>query len=246
MSFKFSQILARPSFKGFLLQELVKASSDIQTINKLPNLRSRGVPLASSPIQDLSLSLAAFNITSIQTPSYIDPTRTKIPTPLPVPCVIQLPQSKSNITYEDQTTVKNIEEPNPLANLEKQAARLIVIRRKKMKKHKLRKLRKRMKFEWAKIKQKRELKKEKLFQAGLVEKIKLAIAFDAAKYASEKIAKAKEVELPDHWYGVRYPEHIIKQLMEEKEQKEKQKADDEKRRASMSPWVKDYLKDLPK
>lgn len=32
-----------------------------------------------------------------------------------------------------------------------QAARLIVIRRKKMKKHKLKKLRKRMKFEWAKV-----------------------------------------------------------------------------------------------
>lgn len=32
-----------------------------------------------------------------------------------------------------------------------QAARLIVIRRKKMKKHKLRKLRKKMKFEWAKV-----------------------------------------------------------------------------------------------
>lgn len=32
-----------------------------------------------------------------------------------------------------------------------QAARLIVIRRKKMKKHKLQKLRKKMKFEWAKV-----------------------------------------------------------------------------------------------
>lgn len=33
----------------------------------------------------------------------------------------------------------------------KQAARLIVIRRRKMKKHKLKKLRKKMKFEWAKV-----------------------------------------------------------------------------------------------
>lgn len=36
-------------------------------------------------------------------------------------------------------------------NVSKEAARLIIIRRKKMKKHKLRKLRKRMKFEWAKV-----------------------------------------------------------------------------------------------
>lgn len=47
---------------------------------------------------------------------------------------------------------KIIEEPvdNSIDNTI-QAAKLIVIRRKKMKKHKLRKLRKRMKFEWAKV-----------------------------------------------------------------------------------------------
>lgn len=49
-----------------------------------------------------------------------------------------------------------------------QAARLIVIRRKKMKKHKLRKLRKRMKYVWAKVRQKREMRKEKAFQAELL------------------------------------------------------------------------------
>lgn len=37
------------------------------------------------------------------------------------------------------------------SNMSKEAARLIIIRRKKMKKHKLKKLRKRMKFEWAKV-----------------------------------------------------------------------------------------------
>jgi len=53
-------------------------------------------------------------------------------------------------------------------NNEIQAARLIVIRRKKMKKHKLRKLRKRMKYVWAKVRQKREMRKEKAFQAELM------------------------------------------------------------------------------
>lgn len=46
---------------------------------------------------------------------------------------------------------KIIEDPVSVNNDTKQAARLIVIRRKKMKKHKLRKLRKRMKYEWAKV-----------------------------------------------------------------------------------------------
>jgi len=56
-----------------------------------------------------------------------------------------------------------------------QAARLIVIRRKKMKKHKLRKLRKRMKYVWAKVRQKREMRKEKAFQAELLAQVSLWI-----------------------------------------------------------------------
>lgn len=54
-----------------------------------------------------------------------------------------------------------------------QAARLIVIRRNKMKKHKLRKLRKRMKYIWAKVRQKREIKKEKVFQAELIAQVSI-------------------------------------------------------------------------
>lgn len=56
-----------------------------------------------------------------------------------------------------------------------QAARLIVIRRKKMKKHKLRKLRKRMKYVWAKVRQKREMRKEKAFQAELLGQVSILI-----------------------------------------------------------------------
>lgn len=60
-------------------------------------------------------------------------------------------------------------------NDEIQAARLIVIRRNKMKKHKLRKLRKRMKFVWAKIRQKREMRKEKAFQAELIAQVSIIL-----------------------------------------------------------------------
>ncbi|GLH06896.1 uncharacterized protein GBIM_12474 [Gryllus bimaculatus] len=85
-----------------------------------------------------------------------------------------------------------INEPHQDKVVEKQAARLIVIRRRKMKKHKLRKLRKKMKFEWAKVRQRRELRKEKLFQAKLVAQMKEADEFDAAEYVSEKLRKIEE------------------------------------------------------
>uniref|UniRef100_A0A182ST98 DUF1713 domain-containing protein n=1 Tax=Anopheles maculatus TaxID=74869 RepID=A0A182ST98_9DIPT len=95
----------------------------------------------------------------------------------------------------------------------KQAARLIVIRRRKMRKHKLRKLRKRMKFEWLKIRQRRELKKEKLFQAELVGQIREAEKFSAEAYVASKLRQATDVPLPRFWKGKRLPQFIIKQKL---------------------------------
>ncbi|XP_063236169.1 uncharacterized protein LOC134538680 [Bacillus rossius redtenbacheri] len=86
-----------------------------------------------------------------------------------------------------------VEDPDVGTAPAKQAARLVVIRRRKMKKHKLRKLRKRMKFEWAKVRQRREFKKEKVFQAELIAQIKEAEKFDAASYVAERLEKATTV-----------------------------------------------------
>lgn len=94
-----------------------------------------------------------------------------------------------------------------------EAARMIVIRRRKMKKHKLKKLRRKMKFEWAKVRQRREMRKEKAFQAKLIAQIKDAEAFNAAKYVADKIHKAKETPLPRHWKGRRLPAFIIKEKL---------------------------------
>lgn len=70
-----------------------------------------------------------------------------------------------------------------------EAAIIIQIRRHKMKKHRLRKLRKRMKFEWAKRHQRREMRKEKAFQADLLSQIREAEKFSAEEYVSMKLTK---------------------------------------------------------
>lgn len=84
-----------------------------------------------------------------------------------------------------------------------------------MKKHKRRKLWKRMKFEWAKRRQRREFRKEKLFQGEMVAQIKEAEKFSAEEYVEEKIKKATDVPLPRYWKGKRLPAFIIKELIEE-------------------------------
>lgn len=94
-----------------------------------------------------------------------------------------------------------------------EAARLIVIRRRKMKKHKLKKLRRKMKFEWAKVRQRREMRKEKAFQAKLISQIKAAESFSAEKYVEEKLRQANETPLPRYWKGRRLPAFIIKEKM---------------------------------
>ncbi|EFA10137.1 uncharacterized protein LOC655078 [Tribolium castaneum] len=94
---------------------------------------------------------------------------------------------------EDPSSDKEIELPTINGDVTKEAARLIVIRRRKMKRHKLKKLRKRMKFEWAKKRQRREWNKEKLFQAELIKQCKEGEAFSAEKYVEERLAKLREV-----------------------------------------------------
>lgn len=83
--------------------------------------------------------------------SWIYQQNDKIITPIPT-ATINLPNYVRWVPpLQDPTTNKIIEDPSSVKESPKEAARLIVIRRKKMKKHKLRKLRKRMKFEWRKV-----------------------------------------------------------------------------------------------
>lgn len=103
--------------------------------------------------------------------------------------------------------------------LEKLAIRLIVIRRKKMKKHKRKKLRKRMKFAWAKIRANRNIAKEKAFQVELLAQIKQAHMFDAQKYVEGRLAILDKEILPKSYRGEILPMEMIKKFIQQKIQK---------------------------
>lgn len=65
---------------------------------------------------------------------------------------IKLPNNLLWLPINEPEKINTVIETPPTVNDEtKQAARLIIIRRKKMKKHKLKKLRKKMKYVWAKV-----------------------------------------------------------------------------------------------
>ena len=88
-----------------------------------------------------------------------------------------------------------IEEPQPLDKelIRKHCMPLLIrIRKRKMKKHKLRKLRKRMIFLNRKLTARKKAKKEKLMRAHELECKRKGEEFSADKFIEEKIALARE------------------------------------------------------
>lgn len=70
--------------------------------------------------------------------------------------------------------------------------------------------------------QRREQKKEKVFQAELSKQIKEAEEFSAEQYVAEKLRLATETPIPRFWKHRRLPQFIIKELLEKEEQKKEQ------------------------
>lgn len=132
----------------------------------------------------------------------------------------------NNKIIEDIFNVdKVIDDPNANKHGEsgKQAARMIVIRRRKMAKHKRKKVAKKMKFVWAKAKQRREWKKERRFLNSLMFKIRGADRFSAEQYVSFTIREWTQEVIPKYWKHRRLPQWLIMELMQEEKQKETDK-----------------------
>lgn len=140
----------------------------------------------------------------------------EMPTKIPP---LQEPAKRLPIQYDSPVSEKSVDLPTNGRIIEKQAVRMIIIRRKKIKKHKRKKLRKKMKFEWAKIRIKRSQKREKLFQAELISKVEKAEAFDAKEYVNEKLNILNKERLPRTYRGEILPAEMIKQFLDEKKAK---------------------------
>lgn len=132
--------------------------------------------------------------------SYETPTVSKI-----IP--IEIPTVHGNLHKKIQDDPVN---PN---QIEKQAARLIVIRRSKMNKHKLRKLRKKMKYTWAKLRLRRAIRREKEYLNSKMEMINAAKKFDAKEYVAGIIKEAKTEPIPRKWTDPLMPEWYKEQEM---------------------------------
>lgn len=132
------------------------------------------------------------------------------------------PATRRPVQRDEPSIDKSFELPTIPNVHEKLAIRMIVIRRKKMKKHKRRKLRKRMHFVWAKLRTRRNSLREKLFHAGLISQIKEAEAFDAKAYVESRLAILDKEFIPRTYRGEILPQEVVKKFIQEKkEEREK-------------------------
>lgn len=184
--------------------------SSLQNFPNTEKMSFRLEPAATLRSQNTSID--------IKMPWHINPIiNPKIENPI-ITTIIEAPLQPNQQEVIDQNHSRNqdFELPpteNGIGEDGIQAAVLIGIRRRKMRRHKLKKLRKKMKYVWAKQRQKRELKKEKLFQAGLIAQIKEAEKFSAEQYVADKLKAANETPIPKFWNGKRLPEFIMKEKL---------------------------------
>ncbi|XP_032669334.1 uncharacterized protein LOC116843216 [Odontomachus brunneus] len=176
------------------------------------------IPSSVVPMHDIRFKPGTLNIDF-----GIQPMRQPIPNIIEIPVTkippLQEPTKDLPIEYDSPVPQVSVDLPTAGNIFEKLAVRLIVIRRKKMKKHKRRKLRKKMKFVWAKIRHRRNREKIKIFNAEMIVKIKEAQAFDARKYVKGKLDILNKEILPRTYRGELLPPEMIKQFLEKKKAK---------------------------
>ena len=124
---------------------------------------------------------------------------------------------------EDIIPDKEIDLPTRQNVIEKHAVRMIIIRKHKMRVHKLRKLRKKMKFVWRKYRLRRKNRKEKIFKKMIFQQIHQAERFDAKKYVDSRIRLLVKEPLPTRWRGEVLPKEMILQFLKEHRQKKEAK-----------------------
>jgi len=141
------------------------------------------------------------------------------PAPKPVVCPTLESLHVKRFIYEE---VKKVEEPevaraevrDPQAVVSKHAIRMIVLRRKKMKKHQRKKLWQKMGLKFKASIAAREKRKELEFRARLQAKVTAARKFSAEQHLTEYLEDFHRELLPKTYQGHRLPEWLIKELME--------------------------------
>lgn len=169
----------------------------------------------SLKIKELELS-SKYILAGVNPSPILDPGINRTPWISPLNREIISPTTPSNVQDPLRNPPPAVEDApdNHRSHDEKQAARLIVIRRIKMNKHKLKKLRKKMRFHDLKVKERRYVRREKAYLDEKMALITAARKFDAKEYVASIIKRAKEEPVPRKWTDPLMPEWFREQEMD--------------------------------
>merc|ERR1719318_2546497 len=126
--------------------------------------------------------------------------------------------------YDQEVVKKQIREPLGHTIVKKHAIRMIVLRRRKMKKHQLKKLWQRMYLRFRTNREAREKKKEYEFRGKLSGKVSDARKFSAEKYVEDYLNDYHTPLMPKTYNGKRLPEWLIRELRVQDKEHEKEMA----------------------
>ena len=123
---------------------------------------------------------------------------------------------------DPEVVKKKIYEPLDHTLVKKHAIRMIVLRRKKMKNHQLKRLWQRMYLKFRTSRQLKEKRKEYEFRGRLATKVSDARKFSAEKYVEDYLNDYHTPLLPKTYKGKRLPGWLIKELLEQDKEHEKE------------------------
>jgi len=190
------------------------------------------VSSVNSRLETLSLTGSYFSAPSLLTGHSPDAlsTQVKLPTLRKKEIVSPLPDAAPRKTYIqeikpevcDPQKVVRIEEPI-VKRIKKHLIRMVILRRKKMRKHRRKRLLDRMYLKFRANKLAATKRKELEFRGRLSDKVTEARKFSVEEYVSNYLQDFHTPLIPGTYKGKRLPQWLIMELMEEDKLKEKER-----------------------
>ncbi len=154
---------------------------------------------------------------------------------VPKPAILDKPCfniiTKIDVSLPQKVDIEPTKEVyDPTQRQEKKAHRMLIIRRKKMNKHKYKKRCRKRRVQWRQREFERALKREAAFRQEIHAMLKEAKNFSAEEYVAQKLENYRREVLPNRIHGCRMPPFAVKDYLERRDKRRQEKANKIERR----------------
>jgi len=193
--------------------------------DQLATTVARDVATINTRLESLSLTakyLAGTSLLNSQPGTIQLPSQRifKIETPLPSSAIRKTFIQEEKHEIKDPRQSLRIQEPIT-KRIKKHAIRMVILRRKKMRKHQFKRLWDRMYLKFRASKAARKKRREVNFRGNLAAKINEARKFNAEEFVNEYLDDFNTPLIPGTYKGKKLPQWLIVELMEQDRQREK-------------------------